>query len=359
MPSPEKRPQALQGAFTLSTIVALQATMPATDLDLTGVTAMDTAGAWAILSHAQAHKTAITGASKSQTLLLEAVKAAMPLKTLHPKRAIHLHAADWAAGRLEQVGRASVATAQDVTAILSFLGQVMAASVTTALHPKRLRMTSLVFHMQETGLKGVAIVALMAFLIGVVVAYQGAAQLRQFGAEVFVVDLIAISVLRELGILLTAIIVAGRSASAFTAVIGAMKMREEVDALRVLGLDPIEVLILPRVFGLLFMLPALGVIADLSGLFGGGLMAWYALGISPGMFLTRLLNTDVTHFVLGLVKAPFFAVIIAVIGCFQGLEVAGNTESLGRLTSRSVVQSIFLVILADAIFSILFALAGV
>ena len=364
MPPPEKHPEILQGAYTLSRIVALQAALPATDLDLCAITALDTAGAWAILTNVQAHKTTLTGASKSQTLLLAAVKAALPPQTLpveslHGRRAPHLHFVFWVAGELEQVGRLCVAMARDFTAILGFLGQIVAALATTALHPSRLRTTSVVFHMQECGLNAVAIVALMAFLIGIVVAYQGAAQLRQFGAEVFVVDLIAISVMRELGILLTAIIVAGRSASAFTAVIGAMKMREEVDAMRTLGLDPIEVLVLPRVLGLLFMLPALGVIADLGGLFGGGLMAWYALGISPGMFLTRLLNTDATHFVLGLAKAPFFAVIIAVIGCFHGLAVAGNTESLGRLTSRAVVQSIFLVILADALFSILFALAGV
>lgn len=359
MPQPENRPEILQGAYTLADIVALQAALPATDIDLSAITALDTAGARAILTNAQAHKTRLTGASPSQTLLLAAVKAALPLDPVPGKRAIHRHFADWVTGRLEQVGRACAATARDFTAILGFLGQVVASLGRSALHPSRLRMTSVVFHMQECGLNAVAIVALMAFLIGIVVAYQGAAQLRQFGAEVFVVDLIAISVMRELGILLTAIIVAGRSASAFTAVIGAMKMREEVDAMRTLGLDPIEVLVLPRVLGLLFMLPALGVIADLGGLFGGGLMAWYALGISPSMFLTRLLNTDVTHFVLGLVKAPFFAVIIAVIGCFQGLAVAGNTESLGRLTSRAVVQSIFLVILADALFSILFALADV
>jgi len=196
-------------------------------------------------------------------------------------------------------------------------------------------------------------------LIGIVLAFQGASQLRQFGAEVFVVDLIAISVLRELGILLTAIIVAGRSASAFTAAIGSMKMREEVDAMRTLGLDPMELLVLPRVLALVIFLPILGFLADLSGLLGGALMSWYELGVSPGAFRTRLLEVDVSHFLIGMVKAPFFAVIIGVIGCFQGMRVEGNAESLGRLTSKSVVQAIFMVIVADATFSIFFAAIGV
>jgi phospholipid/cholesterol/gamma-HCH transport system permease protein len=200
----------------------------------------------------------------------------------------------------------------------------------------------------------------MGFLIGVVLAFQGATQLRQFGAEVFVVDLIAVSVLRELGILLTAIIVAGRSASAFTAAIGSMKMREEIDALRVLGLDPIDLLVLPRLLAMLIVLPILGLAANLAGLFGGGLMAWIDLGISPSQFRTQLqTNLDATQVLVGLSKAPFFAVIIALVGCYQGLLVKGDAESLGMRTSRGVVIAIFLVIVVDALFSVFFALWGV
>jgi phospholipid/cholesterol/gamma-HCH transport system permease protein len=228
------------------------------------------------------------------------------------------------------------------------------------VHPRRLRLTSLVHHCQEIGLNAVPIVALMAFLIGVVLAFQGAAQLRQFGAEVFVVDLIAISVLRELGILLTAIIVAGRSGSAFTAAIGSMKMREEIDAMRTLGLDPVTILVVPRVLALMLMLPALGFIADISGLLGGALMSWIELGVSPAVFQSRLVgNTDVWHFGVGMIKAPFFALIIGIIGCYQGMMVGGNAESLGRLTSASVVLSIFMVIVMDAMFSIFFSVVGV
>ena len=223
-----------------------------------------------------------------------------------------------------------------------------------------MRWTPLVHHMQATGLDAVPIVSLMAFLIGVVLAFQGAVQLRQFGAEVFVVELIAISILRELGILLTAIIVAGRSGAAFTSAIGSMKMREEIDAMRTLGLDPVEVLVVPRVLALIITLPILGFVADMAGLIGGALMAWVELGVSPGAFRTRLNETvGVWNYAIGLIKAPFFALIIGIVGCHQGFAVEGNAESLGRLTSRSVVISIFSVILADAVFSVFFSLVGV
>ena len=214
--------------------------------------------------------------------------------------------------------------------------------------------------MQQAGLNAVPIVALMGFLIGIVLAFQGASQLEQFGAEIYVVDLISISMLRELGILLTAIIVAGRSASAFTASIGSMKMQQEIDAMRVLGLDPIELLVLPRLLALLILLPVLGFVANLAGLFGGGLMAWIDLGISPAMFRTQLAeNTSVNHALVGLSKAPIFATIIAVVGCYQGLQVSGNTESLGSRTSQSVAVAIFLVIVVDALASIFFSVWGV
>jgi phospholipid/cholesterol/gamma-HCH transport system permease protein len=214
--------------------------------------------------------------------------------------------------------------------------------------------------MQQTGLHAVPIVALMGFLIGIVLAFQGASQLEQFGAEIYVVDLISISMLRELGILLTAIIVAGRSASAFTAAIGSMKMREEIEAMRVLGLDPIELLVLPRVLATLILLPVLGFIASMAGLLGGALMAWIDLGISPALFRTQLAaNTSVTHALVGLSKSPAFAMIIALVGCYQGLQVEGNTDSLGSRTSRSVVVAIFLVIVVDALASIFFSVWGV
>jgi phospholipid/cholesterol/gamma-HCH transport system permease protein len=298
-------------------------------------------------------ETRIEGATKAQSALLETVEASLPEGPVPDRPRPGLR------DRIADFGEGTAAAGRTAVEIIALLGAVIARVAALAIHPGRLRFTSLVHHMQEAGLNAVPIVSLMAFLIGIVLAFQGATQLRQFGAEVFVVDLIALSVLRELGILLTAIIVAGRSASAFTAAIGSMKMREEIDAMRTLGLDPIEVLVLPRILALVIMLPILGFIADISGLLGGALMSWIELGISPGMFQARLLDaTDATHYLTGLSKAPFFAVIIGLIGCYQGLKVEGNAESLGRLTSKSVVLAIFMVIVADALFSIFFAMVG-
>jgi phospholipid/cholesterol/gamma-HCH transport system permease protein len=258
------------------------------------------------------------------------------------------------------LGAAVHARAGEVAGAVSFLGRVIAGLVRVGFRPRTLRLTALVHHMEAAGLAAVPIVALMGFLIGVVLAFQGAVQLAQFGAEIFVVELIAISVLRELGILLTAIIVAGRSGAAFTAALGSMKMREEVDAIRTLGLDPVEVLVVPRVLALLIVLPLLGFVASLMGLLGGGLMAWVELGVDPAVFRARLGETvAASHALVGLVKAPVFALVIGVTGCHMGLRVGGDAESLGRLTSASVVAAIFLVIVADAVFSVAFALMGV
>lgn len=362
---PAPLPPALSGPVTLASLAesraALQGMARAGVLDLSAVTALDTAGAWLVVSHqaaavAEGRTVTLTGASPAQSLLIETVAAAMPQAVRPARRRPHHRAGD----TLMTLGKTVSGFAAGISESIGFLGLVMARLGNTVLHPSRLRLTALVHHMQEAGLNAVPIVALMGFLIGVVLAFQGAAQLKQFGAEVFVVDLIAVSILRELGILLTAIIVAGRSASAFTAAIGSMKMREEVDAMRVLGLDPVELLVLPRVLALVILLPVLGFFADMAGLFGGGLMAWIELGISPGMFRTQLLtDTDVSHLIVGLSKAPVFALIIGVVGCYQGMQVKGDTESLGSRTSRSVVVAIFLVIVVDALFSIFFSVWGV
>ena len=350
----------LEGDLLIGTIESLdlrQGTAKA--IDLSRVSHLDTAGAWAVVTLERRLQTAglapvIIGATALQSDLLATLRRNMPEGEPVPMPPLTV------ADRLEQVGRYVIGSLQKTIAMIGFLGRVMVTIFGLILRPSRIRWTAIVHHMQQVGLNAVPIVSLMAFLIGVVLAFQGAAQLRQFGAEVFVVDLIAISILRELGILLTAIIVAGRSGSAFTAAIGSMKMREEIDAMRTLGLDPVEVLVVPRVIALVLMLPVLGVIANFAGLIGGGLMSWIELGVSPGVFQARLLsNTDVQHFFVGLFKAPFFALIISVVGCFEGMQVKGNAESLGRLTSTSVVVSIFLVIAADALFSIFFAILGV
>ena len=327
-------------------------------IDLSGVESLDTGGAWRILQlkarlEGEGSEVAIRGASRPQEALLDTVARSLPSAEgeEEPPRGL----LPW----LGFVGERTVGLSQAAVAALGFLGLVLARLGRTIVQPRRLRVASLVHHMQEVGLNAVPIVALMAFLIGIVLAFQGSAQLRPFGAEVFVVNLIAISVLRELGILLTAIIVAGRSGSAFTASIGSMKVREEIDAMRTLGLDPIEVLVLPRVLALVIMLPALGFIADVVGLLGGALMSWIELDVSPGMFLARLRETtDIWHFAIGMIKAPFFAVLIGVTGCYKGMRVEGSAESVGRLTTSSVVVSIFGVIVLDAIFSIFFAEVG-
>jgi phospholipid/cholesterol/gamma-HCH transport system permease protein len=223
-----------------------------------------------------------------------------------------------------------------------------------------LRLTSLVFHMEEVGLNALPIVGLMAFLLGVVLAFQGASQLLRFGAEVFVVNLVGISLLREIGVLMTAIIVAGRSGSAFTAQIGSMKVNQEVDALQAMGLDPIHVLVVPRLLALVVTLPLLAFFADVLGLLGGGLMAWIVLDISPGTFAERLPEAvSLWSFWVGIIKAPFFAFLIAMIGSYEGFKVEGSATSLGQRTTRAVVESIFLVIAVDAAFSVFFQVVGV
>ena len=223
-------------------------------------------------------------------------------------------------------------------------------------NPRRLRVTSLVYHLEKAGLNAVPIVGLIAFLIGVVLAYQGSAQLQLFGAEIFTVNLVAVAVLREMGIMLTAVVVAGRSGSAFTAHIGSMKANQEVDALLVLGLDPIEILVLPRVLALVIAMPLLAFLADIMGLLGGAVMAWAALGISPGVFIERLNSAvGLWTFWVGIIKAPVFGFLIALVSCNEGLRVVGGAESVGLRTTRAVVISIFLVIVVDALFSIFFA----
>jgi phospholipid/cholesterol/gamma-HCH transport system permease protein len=328
-------------------------------VDLGAVSRLDTAGAWA-LAVLQARleggggRLAIDGATPEMRTVLDSVAQSLPEPQTEPVAPTTL------AGLLETVGRRVADGGRFLLGLAAYLGMFLSRLVRGVTHPREFRLTSLVHHCEEVGVKAVPIVALMAFLIGVVLAFQGASQLRQFGAEVFVVDLIAVSILRELGILLTAIIVAGRTASAFTASIGSMKMREEIDAMRTLGLDPAMILFVPRILALLLMLPILGLIANLAGLFGGALMSWIELGISPGMFLTRLVEgTDTDHLMVGMVKAPIFAVIIGVVGCHAGMQVKSNAESLGQQTSKSVVTAIFAVIVADALFSIFFAEIGV
>ena len=363
--SPDAATLHLNGDMTVRTVAAARAALSGLNgasratLGLGGVARMDTAGAWALVELDTRLQSAGAGLDlrdvrPEHALLLENVRAAMPKQTVTPAPAKGVVAL------LDATGRRVVSGVGFLGSLTGYLGLFLARLGHVIRHPRAFRLTALTAHAEDVGLRAVPIVALMAFLIGVVLAFQGSAQLQQFGAEVFVVDLIAISILRELGILLTAIIVAGRTASAFTAAIGSMKMREEIDAMRTLGLDPATVLFLPRILALVLMLPILGLIANVMGLVGGALMAWIELGISPSMFRTRLIEgTDVGHVFVGLVKAPVFALIIGVVGCQAGMQVKGNAESLGRMTSNAVVTAIFAVIVADALFSIFFAQIGI
>lgn len=256
---------------------------------------------------------------------------------------------------LARMGAALESFWVDTRQLLGFVGLTLVTLAKVLTGRRRLRLTSTVFHMEQTGLDAVPIVALLTFLVGAVVAFLGATVLRDFGASIFTVELVGYSFLREFGVLLTAILLAGRSGSAFTAQIGSMKSREELDAIRVLGLDAIELLVLPRLLALLVMLPLLTFIGMMSGLLGGALVGSAALDISPGMFISRLYEmTEIRHFWVGMVKAPIFAFLIAVVGCLEGMKVAGSAESVGRHTTSAVVQSIFLVILFDALFAMFF-----
>ncbi|MFV0382790.1 MlaE family ABC transporter permease [Paracoccus sp. (in: a-proteobacteria)] len=343
----------LAGEFTVWTLPDLPAgAANASRIELSGITRLDSAGAWYLAGRRDAGAS-ILGLDATQARFLEAVAKARPQPETLP------HAPTGWRALCEAVGRGVVNGLIFIRELAEYLGRFLAALGRAIRHPSQFRLTSFVHHCQETGLRAVPIVALMSFLIGVVLAYQGAEQLRQFGAEVFVVDLIAISILRELGILLTAIIVAGRTASALTAAIGSMKMREEIDAMRTLGMDPDMVLILPRVLALVVTLPILGLIANIAGLVGGAMMTWVELGLSPSLFRYRLIaDTSVDHVIVGLAKAPVFALVIGVIGCHAGMKVGKDAESLGAETSSAVVKAIFAVIVLDALFSVFFAKVG-
>jgi phospholipid/cholesterol/gamma-HCH transport system permease protein len=260
---------------------------------------------------------------------------------------------------LERVGVATEFAWHQLTRLLGFGGQTLATAFAILAGRRRLRWTSAVHHMERAGLDAVPIVCLLSFLVGAVVAFLGATVLADFGAQVFTVELVSFSFMREFGVLLSAIMIAGRSGSAYTAEIGMMRAREEIDAIRALGLDPIELLVIPRVLALLVMMPVLSFLAVIAGILGGALVGGTELGISPGLFLARMQETaELRHLLVGLSKAPIFAVIIALVGCLEGFKVRGSAESVGQHTTSSVVQSIFLVILVDAIAAIFFMELG-
>ncbi len=343
--------------------VALRAVDPgrarAARFDLSGVEALDSAGAWLI------ERTRGLLADRGLTVGLEGLPAAfVPLfgrverlgrpSPLPPPPRRRLDDV------LVRIGETTFIVGRRVRDLLGFFGAVLVAIARVMAQPRRIRFVSLVSHIEQVGLNAMPIVGLLSFLIGVVLAFQGIDQLSKFGAEVFTVNLVGISVLREMGVVLTAVIIAGRSGSAFTAQIGTMQVNEEVDALRTLGLDPVEVLVLPRILALVIALPLLTFFANFMAILGASLLLLGLIDLSIPSFLSQLNQAvTLTIFWIGIGKAPVFAFLIALVGCFEGLQVQGSAESVGRLTTLSVVEAIFLVIVFDAVFSIVFSYLGI
>ena len=258
-------------------------------------------------------------------------------------------------GLLENIGRSVEGFFQQTLALLRFVGETAVAFAGCIIHPARFRWRPILYNIRTAGFDALPIVGLLSFLLGIVVAYQGADQLKKYGASIFVADLVGLSMLREFAPLMTAIIIAGRSGSAYAAQIGTMAVTEEIDAMRTVGIAPLELLVLPKVMALVIALPLLTLFADVLGVFGGMIMAKTQLGISFNEFLDRFVKAvSITSYLVGIGKAPVFAVIISMVGCFQGFRTRGGADSVGRQTTRSVVQSIFLVIVADALFSVAF-----
>jgi phospholipid/cholesterol/gamma-HCH transport system permease protein len=329
------------------------------EMDIAGIAEIDTAGALLLQRTASAWqkgglRTRYRGATESFRILIEEVHrrghAQRPeIEKVHPFEKM-----------IEDAGKAVTGAGRDAVQLTAFLGEVTAAFWRMLKQPWRFRPISFFHHLDHAGLRAVPIIALICFLIGAVVMQQGVVQLRPFGAEPFAVNMVAILALREVGILLTAIMVAGRSGSAFTAEIGSMKMREEIDAMRTLGIDPMDTLVLPRVLALVVALPLLTFLGDIMGLAGGGVMAFGVLGLDLSTYMDKLHEAvDFQHFLAGMIKAPFAAVIIALVGCLEGLKVEGSAESLGTHVTSAVVKAIFLVIVLDAVFAMFLSGIGV
>jgi len=347
--------QALEGAVDAG--VAELATAPAESarLDLSGVRSLDTVGAVMVdrlvraLEDAGVRMQVVGLERRFEPLLNEITKRSRE----NPPRKKHINAI---VGAVQIVGETVSGVGSDGKLFLGFVGSVVLATLRVAVKPHTFRWTSMVYHLERAGLRAVPIIALITFLIGCIIAQQGIFHFRKFGATTYVVDMVGILTLRELGVLIVSIMVAGRSGSAFTAELGSMKMREEVDALRVMGFDPNEVLVLPRLVALIVALPLLTFIGNMCALFGGGLVAWLYGGISPEIFLNRLQEAiGLNTFEVGMIKAPFMAAIIGLIACMEGMRVGGSAESLGSRTTASVVKAIFLVIVMDGLFAMFFA----
>jgi phospholipid/cholesterol/gamma-HCH transport system permease protein len=324
-------------------------------LDLRQVHRLDTAGAVAILRAVGADFDLARVSARPETLrLLELVRAAHTAEPVVVQEGHSFH------DLTVRIGKGVVDMAIEITETMVFLGHLLVVVARAIINPRRIRIPALVSLMERAGFDALPIVATTSFFIGAVVGLLGANMLRQFGAEVFAVELIGVAVTREFNIIITAVLLAGRSASAFAAEIGSMKMQQEIDAMQVLGVDPYEALVFPRFAALLLTIPLLTFIATVAGLFGGLVVTWSVLGLGPAFFFQRIVdNVGVSHFWIALSKAPVMAMVIAGIGCRQGLEVGGDVESLGRRVTAAVVHAIFAIIVIDAAFALAFMELGI
>ncbi|MES2473661.1 MAG: MlaE family lipid ABC transporter permease subunit [Pseudomonadota bacterium] len=361
------RTLAVGGAWTIAESARLDRELNALELpggglaiDASKISRLDSAGAWLLL---RTRRAAEAGGGKVSRF--DVPELYQPLiKSLDQEHKSEPRKSRIPAGfrgRLYKIGRATMHAYTQGVSILGYLGRVTVETGEAIVAPKHNLKVAAIFHqIEETGINALPIVGLLSFLIGVVLAYQGADQLKQFGAEIFTINLLGVGLLREIGGLITAIIVAGRSGSAFTAHIGTMRVNEEIDAMQTMGLNTVDTLVLPRIIGLVIALPLLTFYADVMGLIGGAMMCYVSLDITFPVFLRQLNDAvDVSTVMVGLIKAPVFAFVIALVGCYEGFQVERNAASVGQLTTRSVVEAIFLVIVLDAAFSIMFSVLGI
>lgn len=361
---------ALRGAWVVANLANVdselrrleerQSTQTLYELDLTELTEIDTAGAYladrTLRAFAPSDPQIVGATSQARDLLAQARQLSTQIENAPPVRDVGHGFIDL----LERTGRSAENIWQEVSASLAFFGSTIKAISAALIRPTKMRWTALVSVMEDAGLNAVPIIAFLCFFVGMVVAFIGATTLSQFGATIFVVELVGFGVLRELGGVLVAIIIAGRTNSAFTAQIGAMNMRQEIDAMDTLGLDPMKVIVAPRVLAMMVMVPMLTFVGMVTAIAGGMAVGWLVLDINPTIFFNRLQdNVPISQFWIGMSKAPVFGLAIALIGCRQGLQVGGSVQSLGHHTTKSVVQALFSIIVIDALFAILHMEMGI
>ncbi|MBT2188563.1 ABC transporter permease [Sphingobium nicotianae] len=352
------RTVALSGSLSLAHLGDIPQRIDAIDgevaqIDLKGIDHIDTIGAWIVHRFAERTQARVIGADEDATRLLEVVaRNDTPLALTEPEPHPTIRV-------LAQIGAATKIVGHTMYGLLGFLGATVMAMGHMIAHPRSIRINALVQRLEVVGIAALPIIGLMSFLVGIVIAQQGSVQLKQFGMEVLTVNLVGRLTFRELGVLMTAIMVAGRSGSAFAAQIGTMMLNEEVDAMRTIGVQPMQALVMPRILAAVIMMPLLGFYASICAIIGGGFLCAVSLDIPPITFIQRLREVvPITDLYVGLVKAPVFGLIIGIAGCFQGLQVRGDAEEVGLRTTSAVVQAIFLVIVLDAVFAVFFTWIG-